>query len=177
MPNLAGRKQPCAYWHPSPIQTILSAPESHRIMPCGSRAEGRKAPSPPVGNFTLPRRMHRYIAILIIPHRQPVIINRRPKSNTPPPITGWLQAKRKTGANCSGLSARLRLCAVYGSSNTFTSFITSPFFIALTTSMPDITWPKTVCTPSKCGCGSWTMKNWQLPVSRPRCAIDIAPVT
>lgn len=32
------------------IQTILSAPESHRIMPVGSRAV------PPVGNLTLPRR-------------------------------------------------------------------------------------------------------------------------
>ena len=32
----------------SPIQTILSAPESHRIMPVGSRAV------PPVGNHTPP---------------------------------------------------------------------------------------------------------------------------
>ena len=32
------------------IQTILSAPESHRIMPLGPRA------LPPVGNRTLPRR-------------------------------------------------------------------------------------------------------------------------
>ena len=30
------------------IQTILSASELHRIMPCGSRAV------PPVGNYTLP---------------------------------------------------------------------------------------------------------------------------
>ena len=32
------------------IQTVLSAPESHRIMPFGSRA------LPPVGNLTLPCR-------------------------------------------------------------------------------------------------------------------------
>ena len=34
----------------SSIQTVLSAPESHRIMPLGSRA------LPPVGNLTLPWR-------------------------------------------------------------------------------------------------------------------------
>ena len=34
----------------SSIQTVLSAPESHRIMPLGSRA------LPPVGNLTLPGR-------------------------------------------------------------------------------------------------------------------------
>ena len=32
------------------LQTILSVPESHRIMPHGSRTV------PPVGNCTLPRR-------------------------------------------------------------------------------------------------------------------------
>lgn len=49
--------------HPSPIQTVLSAPESHQILHSllcvssgGSRAYMHVARSPPVGNFTLPRR-------------------------------------------------------------------------------------------------------------------------
>ncbi len=47
--------------HPSPIQTILSALEFHQNPPntndvFGSRAKEHTLPSPPVGNFTLPRR-------------------------------------------------------------------------------------------------------------------------
>ena len=34
--------------------------------------------------------------------------------------------------------------------------ITSFCWIAFTTSMPVVTWPKTVCTPSRCGCGAVT---------------------
>ena len=42
------------------IQTILSAPESHRIMPLGPRA------LPPVGNHTLPEDFVFFIIILYI---------------------------------------------------------------------------------------------------------------
>ncbi len=45
------------------IQTILSAPESHRIMPYGSRAV------PPVGNYTLPRRIYSFIKVIITYHK------------------------------------------------------------------------------------------------------------
>ena len=43
----------------SSIQTVLSAPESHRIMPFGSRA------LPPVGNHTLPRRNFLFYEFII----------------------------------------------------------------------------------------------------------------
>ena len=49
----SGRQIRKCKMHPSLIQTVLSAPESHRIMraKCGSRA------IPPVGSFTPPRRI------------------------------------------------------------------------------------------------------------------------
>ena len=48
---------------PSPIRTIPSAPESHRVLPCGSRACVGTPPSPPIRNFTLPRRSSDYVAV------------------------------------------------------------------------------------------------------------------
>lgn len=41
---------------PSPIQTILSALESHQNQLLRSRAKNRIILFPPVGNYTLPRR-------------------------------------------------------------------------------------------------------------------------
>ena len=43
--------------------------------------------------------------------------------------------------------------------------------------MPLVTWPNTVCTWSRCGCGVWQMKNWLPPVSLPACAMDSVPAT
>src|SRR4029077_12628866 len=49
--------------------------------------------------------------------------------------------------------------------------------ILFTTSIPFVTCPKTVCTPSRWLCGAWQMKNWLPPVSLPACAIDNVPAT
>ena len=49
--NSGSKHYLCSLHKSSSIQTILSAPESHRFMPFGSRA------LPPVGTFTLPRRL------------------------------------------------------------------------------------------------------------------------
>src|SRR5207249_8258848 len=47
--------------------------------------------------------------------------------------------------------------------------LTSSFCaILLTTSMPLVTCPKTVWTPSRWRCGEWQMKNWLPPVSLDR---------
>src|SRR5262249_21628130 len=48
---------------------------------------------------------------------------------------------------------------------TRTDFNSSFCFTAFTTSKPVVTCPKTVCTPSRCRCGEWQMKNWLPPVS------------
>src|SRR5438093_10663748 len=49
--------------------------------------------------------------------------------------------------------------------------------IALTTSMPSITWPKTVCLRSRWAWGEWQMKNWLPPVSLPAWAMERVPAT
>src|SRR6266566_429822 len=56
--------------------------------------------------------------------------------------------------------------------------VTSSFpLMALTTSIPLVTCPNTVCTPSRCRWGEWQMKNWLPPVSLPACAMDSVPAT
>src|ERR1041384_7055610 len=49
--------------------------------------------------------------------------------------------------------------------------------ISLTTSMPAVTCPNTVCLRSRCGWGEWQMKNWLPPVSLPACAMESVPAT
>lgn len=53
--------------------------------------------------------------------------------------------------------------------------MTSPGRMRSTTSIPAATWPKMVYPPSRCGVGTWVMKNWLPPVSFPESAIPTAP--
>jgi hypothetical protein len=53
--------------------------------------------------------------------------------------------------------------------------MTSPGRMRSTTSIPPATWPKMVYPPSRCGVGTWVMKNWLPPVSFPESAIPTAP--
>src|SRR5205823_13830967 len=51
-------------------------------------------------------------------------------------------------------------------------FTSSFCAIAFTTSMPLVTCPNTVWTPSRWRCGEWQMKNWLPPVSFPAWAME-----
>src|SRR5205814_1452482 len=56
-------------------------------------------------------------------------------------------------------------------------FTSSFCAILFTTSMPLVTCPNTVWTPSRWRCGAWQMKNWLPPVSFPAWAMESVPAT
>jgi hypothetical protein len=93
--------------------------------------------------------------------RPPVVmVNRGPTIQTRHTLKIACRAPREHASVL--YSIQLAICSIQ------TRVILSPLRILSTTSIPEITWPNTVCLRSRCDWGLWQMKNCEPPNRAPR---------